>query len=76
MPGLGIERVAADEIKPRGYHPLADGTDPAQLRRTLAEVRARISDAVQAMPSHAAFLAGGTRSGQPQTASADGGWSG
>jgi tryptophan halogenase len=62
-------------IEPRAYHTLADATGPAELRRTLAEVRRRIAEAVAAMPGHAAFVGGATRTGAPQRAAPDG-WSG
>jgi tryptophan halogenase len=68
MHGQGVEA--------RGYHPLAEETDSVQLRRTLGQVRSRIEQAVRAMPTHAQFLAGASRSGEPQRVTADSGWSG
>jgi tryptophan halogenase len=44
-------------IEPRSYDPLADGLDVAEVRRHLAAMKRTIRQAVEAMPTHAEFIA-------------------
>jgi tryptophan halogenase len=44
-------------IEPRSYDPLADQLDVADVRRHLAAMKRTIREAVEAMPTHADFIA-------------------
>jgi tryptophan 7-halogenase len=44
-------------IRPRGYDPMADTLDPAQIKANLDDIRAVIAKCADAMPSHDYFIA-------------------
>ena len=52
-----LQVMAGQGIEPRGYHPLADGQSPDQVRELLGLMRQVIAKQVSQMPDHAAFIA-------------------
>ena len=52
-----FEVFIGQHILPRGYHPLVDAIDEARLAKVLGNVHSTIQRCVEAMPTHAEFVA-------------------
>jgi tryptophan 7-halogenase len=52
-----FEVFIGQRILPKGYHPLVDAIDEARLARVLGNVHSTIQRCVEAMPTHAEFVA-------------------
>jgi tryptophan 7-halogenase len=67
--------MIGQNITPRRYDPLVDGLDAARIHTRLEELRAAVSDCVEAMPSHWDFIqgtAGGRMAGRVNSTPAAG----
>ena len=58
-----LQVMVGQGILPQGYHPLADGQSPGEVRELLALLRQVITRQTGALPDHAAFIAANCPSG-------------
>ncbi len=52
-----VEVMLGQHVQPRGYHPLVDALDPQKIADFLHSVEATMKRCVDAMPTHAEFVA-------------------
>jgi tryptophan halogenase len=52
-----VEVMLGQHVQPRSYHPLVDALDPQKIADFLRSVEATMKRCVEAMPTHAEFVA-------------------